>query len=218
MTSFTNVSLAIISLVSISFLIGSIPVGYLLAKFQKIDITQQGSGNIGATNVLRVLGKKLGIFCFLLDFLKGAIPTFLAVQLLNPLVPHYQTWQVLIATASIIGHNYTPWLKFKGGKGIATTAGILAVFMPFGLGLFLLIWAILFYTTRYVSVASLATTISLPLLTHLGARIHGKWADGTWNKPLLVFSILICCLSFWSHRSNIRRLINKTENRFKKPL
>jgi len=222
----------------LAFLLGSIPFGLLMAKSRGIDIRAHGSGNIGATNVLRVMGKKYGIPCLLLDMLKGFIPVAIAVNLIQitgrpvqvPLgLPEAwvmelsagdalkaQIFHILTALAAVLGHNYSPWVGFKGGKGIATSAGVLLGLMPFAVVLLLVLWLLLFLTTRYVSVASMGAACALPLLTLWGSWHHGRIQDGTWNKPLFVFSIIIAVLAVWKHRANIRRLRDGTENRFER--
>jgi glycerol-3-phosphate acyltransferase PlsY len=220
----------------LAFLLGSIPFGLLIAKSKGIDIRQHGSGNIGATNVLRVMGKKYGIPCLLLDALKGFIPVIIAVNLIqitgrNVQIPiglpdawvlklaagdalKAQTAQILTALFAVLGHNYSPWVGFKGGKGIATSAGVLLGLMPFAVLLLLVVWILLFLVTRYVSVASVGAALALPLLTLWGSWHHGRIQDGTWNKPLFVFSLIIAGLATWKHRSNIQRLREGTEHRF----
>ncbi len=219
----------------IAFLLGSIPFGLIIAKAKGIDIRQHGSGNIGATNVLRVVGKKYGITCLILDALKGLIPTLVAISLIrfpgmkNPmafdaLLPWSgefpmltaQIMQVVAGLCAILGHNYSPWVGFKGGKGIATSAGVLIAMMPAAIVILLIVWALVFFTTRYVSLASIIAAAILPLVTIYGSWTHGKIADGTWNKPLFVFSIIIAVLAVWKHRSNIQRLRQGTENRFQR--
>lgn len=231
----------------LAFLCGSVPFGWIFGKCKGIDIRQHGSGNIGATNVWRVLGKSYGIPCFLLDVLKGLIPTLLGMTLIrfagqspgisiSLLLPHSyvfpaeqqsvaQSLVVLTGLLSILGHNYSPWVGFKGGKGIATSAGVLVALMPAAIVILVAVWALLFYTSRYVSLASIGAAAALPLLTHLGARFHHidnnpdlptLWEAGTWNKPLFAFSVLIAALAIWKHRGNIQRLRNGTENRFSK--
>jgi len=129
-----------------------------------------------------------------------------------------QIIQVVTALFAILGHNYSPWLKFKGGKGIATSLGALLALMPAGAAILFLIFALVFLTSRYVSLASIVAAISLPLLTLWGSWYHGRIQDGTWNIPLFVFSLAIGILAVWKHKSNIQRLMNGTENRFtKKP-
>ncbi len=218
----------------IAFLLGSIPFGLLIAKSQGINIREHGSGNIGATNVLRTVGKKYGITCFILDFFKGFIPALLGVSFfyfgdthhsmalgfLKPYAMHSddqfftQSMQVFTGLCAILGHNYSPWVNFKGGKGIATSAGVLAVLMPAGLVILIVIFILTFKLTRYVSVASMAGAASLPIIVLGGSLYHGKFQDGTWNKPLLIFAILIAFLAIWKHRSNIKNLINGSEHKF----
>jgi len=200
----------------LGFLLGSIPFGLLMGKFKGIDIRQHGSGNIGATNVFRTLGKQLGITCLLLDFAKGLVPVLIAKNMVEPMIAEQQftaqSIEVLTALASIMGHNYSPWIGFKGGKGIATTAGAITALMPFGLFLLILVWAIFTFTTKYVSVGSIAAAASLPILVITGSAYHGKLANGTWNKPLFIFSLIAAILAIWKHRANIARLKAGTEN------
>ncbi|KAB2638810.1 MAG: glycerol-3-phosphate 1-O-acyltransferase PlsY [Verrucomicrobia bacterium] len=231
----------------LAFLLGSIPFGLLIAKARGIDIRKQGSGNIGATNVLRVMGKKYGVACLVLDALKGFIPTLLAINLIRfsaeptsmvitglqahaMVLPSDQQWlaqlvQVLTGLCAILGHNYSPWVGFKGGKGIATSAGVVIALMPAAIVILLLAWYLLFVTTRYVSVASIGSVAILPVVTHLGARFHHLhndptlptlWQAGTWNKPLFAFSVVVALLGVWKHRSNIQRLRLGTEHRFER--
>jgi acyl phosphate:glycerol-3-phosphate acyltransferase len=219
----------------IAFLCGSIPFGWIFGKCKGIDIRQHGSGNIGATNVWRVLGKSCGIPCFLLDVLKGLVPTIIGISLLrytgmknpamlaafdsqaemHPMLTA-QIAQVITGLCAILGHNYSPWVNFKGGKGIATSAGVLIALMPAAVLILVIIWSLVFYFSRYVSLASIIAAAALPFLSLLGSFVHGKIADGTWNKPLLAFSLLIAVLAIGKHRSNIQRLRLGTENRFSK--
>ncbi len=220
----------------VAFLFGSVPFGLIIAKAKGINIREHGSGNIGATNVLRVVGKKFGITCLFLDALKGFIPVVIAINLIQidgrviqvPLgfldpwalvLPATealkgQTVQILTALAAVLGHNYSPWVGFKGGKGIATSAGVLLALMPFAVGLLVLVFLAVFLTTRYVSLASIVAAAALPLLTLWGSWHHGRIQDGTWNKPLFAFSLTIAILAIWKHKSNIERLRNGTEHRF----
>ena len=219
-----------------AFLLGSIPFGLLIAKAKGINIREHGSGNIGATNVLRVVGKKYGITCLLLDALKGFIPVAIAVNLIQitgrPIqVPlglpdawalklaagdalKAQLAHIFTALLAILGHNYSPWVGFKGGKGIATSAGVLLALMPFAVLLLILVFLITFLTTRYVSVSSMVAAGLLPFITLWGSWHHGRIQDGTWNKPLFAFTVIIAVLAIWKHRGNIARLRDGTENRF----
>jgi glycerol-3-phosphate acyltransferase PlsY len=222
----------------LAFLSGSIPFGLLIARARGIDIRAHGSGNIGATNVLRVMGRKFGISCLLLDALKGFIPVAIAVNLIQiagrpvqvPLgLP--ESWimsfaagaaikaqlaHILTALCAVLGHNYSPWVGFKGGKGIATSAGVLLGMMPFAVLLLLVVWVLLFFATRYVSVASMGAAAVLPLMTLWGSWHHGRIQDGSWNKPLFAFTVVIAVLAIWKHRANIRRLRLGTEHRFER--
>lgn len=221
-----------------AFFCGSIPFGLIIAKARGIDIRAHGSGNIGATNVLRVMGKQFGIPCLFLDILKGLIPVAIAVNLVQiagrpvqiPLgLPESWVMQlassdalkaqivhILTALAAVLGHNYSPWVGFKGGKGIATSAGVLLALMPFAVLLLAAVWLLLFLVTRYVSVASVGAACVLPALTLWGSWHHGRIQDGTWNQPLFAFSIIIAVLAVWKHRSNIQRLRQGTEPRFER--
>ena len=123
----------------------------------------------------------------------------------------------------MLGHNYSPWVGFKGGKGIATSSGVLLALMPAGVVLLALVWLVVFAISRYVSLASIVAAASLPLITHIGARFHHLhndkslptlWQAGTWNKPLFFFSVTIAVLAIWKHRTNIQRLLVGTEHRF----
>ena len=221
----------------LAFLCGSVPFGLIIAKAKGINIRDHGSGNIGATNVLRVVGKKYGITCLLLDALKGFIPVVIAVNLIQitgknvglfhiggldvsalllPAAEQFkgQLVHVLTALAAVLGHNYSPWVGFKGGKGIATSAGVLLALMPAGVGLLIVVWLVVFLISRYVSLASIIAAAALPLITIYGSWFHGRIADGTWNKPLFSFSLVIAILAIWKHRSNITRLLAGTEHRF----
>lgn len=229
----------------LAFLLGSIPFGLIIARLKGVNIREHGSGNIGATNVLRVIGKTYGITCLLLDVLKGFIPVMIAVNLVQiagktnalhfaefdplalilPATEQFrgQLVHVLTALAAVLGHNYSPWVGFRGGKGIATSAGVLLALMPAGIVLLAIVWLIVFAASRYISLASIVAAITLPLITHIGARFHHLnndkslptlWEAGTWNKPLFFFSVIIALLAIWKHRSNIQRLLAGTEHRF----
>ena len=187
-----------------AFLLGSLPTGYLVARSRGVDIRQHGSGNIGATNVFRTLGKPLGISVFVIDALKG----FAAVWLALRLVPG--EWSGIVAAVAVIaGHNYTPWLGFKGGKGIATSAGVLLALMPLAVLAIAVVWFAVFFASRYVSLASICASAALPL------AVAALWWTGRGgNAPLLVFALVISALAIWRHRSNIQRLRDGTESRF----
>jgi acyl phosphate:glycerol-3-phosphate acyltransferase len=221
----------------LAFLLGSIPFGLIISKAKGINIREHGSGNIGATNVLRVMGKKYGIACLLLDALKGFLPVVLAINLIQIVGKHAgplhiagldpwaiflpaaeqfkgQLVHVLTGLAAVMGHNYSPLAGFKGGKGIATSTGVMLALMPAGVALLIIAWLAAFLTTRYVSVASIFAAALLPIVTIFGSWFHDKIADGKWNKPLFIFSLVLGALAVWKHRSNIQRLRAGTEPRF----
>jgi len=188
------------------YLVGSFPTGYLIGQSRGIDIRQHGSGNIGATNVGRVLGRNWGFFAFACDFLKGFLPLFLVRHLA---LPDSESWTVslllvLCGLAAILGHNYTPWLGFKGGKGIATSAGVLCAMIPIVFAVALSLWIIAVLVTRTVSIGSLLAAAVLPL-----ACAH--FYSGQW----IYFGLATLAggLATWRHRSNIQRLLAGTESR-----
>lgn len=188
------------------YLLGSIPSGYLWAKAKGVDIRSLGSGNIGATNVFRILGKTAGISVLLLDLLKGLGAVLIGSLLtarFGPEAAPSPTTAMLTGFAGILGHNYTCWLKFKGGKGIATSAGVLLGLMPAAFGMAVGVWLVFFAATRYVSVASIAAALSLPAAAWLSHQ----------PQPLLYLATLMGVLAIWKHRSNIQRLLKGTENR-----
>lgn len=191
------------------YLIGSIPTGYLVARARGVDIRGYGSGNIGATNVFRALGKGAGIFVLLTDAAKGALAAgglpWLLVRLFSSSAPASGEGLAIAAgVAAILGHNYTCWLRFKGGKGIATSAGVLLVLMPKGLGLALVTWLVVFVAGRYVSLASIVAAAALPLLV---------WLTGA-SPTLVGIALALGALAVYKHRSNIQRLRAGTESRF----
>lgn len=189
-----------------SYLVGSIPFGYLFGRLKGVDIRQHGSGNIGATNVWRVLGKGWGITAFLLDFLKASMAFFVVSRLVDPPPPETMTWVLItIFLGAVIGHNYPVWLKFQGGKGIATTAGGLLRMMPLVFVTVLLVWIVVFAVSRIVSLASLCAALALPV---------AAWFFLRGDPVMLGFTILLAALAFWRHRANIGRLLNGTEHRW----
>jgi glycerol-3-phosphate acyltransferase PlsY len=192
-----------------AFLLGSIPTGYLVARSRGMDIRQHGSGNIGATNIFRTLGKPLGIFVFFADALKGAMAVELAFTLGGEQNQEAAWLGIIAAVAVIGGHNYTPWLGFRGGKGIATSAGVLLALMPLAVAIIATVWGVVFFTTRYVSLASISAAAALPLsLVLLWGTKYGS------SPPLLGFAVVISGLAIWRHRTNIERLRAGTESRF----
>jgi glycerol-3-phosphate acyltransferase PlsY len=186
------------------YLLGSIPTGYLMGRAGGLDIRQHGSGNIGATNVWRVMGRTWGFAAFACDFLKGFLLLFLVRRIE---FHHAHTWSVslllvLCALAAVIGHNYTPWLGFRGGKGIATSAGVLGALLPWSLLVVFSLWLILVLLTRTVSIASIAAATLLGPAT---AFFYPR------NWTYLALALVAGGLAIWRHRSNIQRLLAGTE-------
>jgi len=194
-----------------SYLIGATPFGYLAGRMRGVDIREHGSGNVGATNVIRVLGKGIGLPVFVLDMLKGWLPVMLTRWILASQGMD-STWpEILAGVATVLGHNYTFWLRFQGGKGIATSAGVLAALLPVPLIAGLVLWMGLFFTTRYVAVASIGASLVIGILPAVLYLTGARWAP---PLPLVFFGALLGTLAIWRHRSNIRRLLDGTENRF----
>lgn len=194
-----------------AYAIGATPFGYLAAKMHGVDIRKFGSGNIGATNVLRVMGKKVGIPVFILDIVKGWLPVMLTRWILAARGEPSDWPEIAAAVGTVVGHNYTFWLHFKGGKGIASSAGVLLALHPVTLAAALSLWIILFFTTRYVAVASIGASLMVSLVP---LTMHLRSDDGRPALPLVGFGLLLGNLAIWRHRSNIRRLLNGTEHRF----
>jgi len=195
----------------VGYLLGSCPNGYLISAAHGVDIRNEGSGNIGATNVLRVIGKKWGYLVFFLDALKGflAVRIAFALAVLDPGINRPELLGIVAAVSCILGHTFPVWLRFRGGKGVATSAGVLLGLMPIAMISVLLVWAILFKVTRYVSIASIAAAAALPFFVWLYLRI--RFLHGS---SLLPFSALIAAVVIWRHRSNVQKLIHGTEHRF----
>ena len=186
------------------YLIGSIPTGFLMARARGIDIRQHGSGNIGATNVGRVMGRTWGLLAFACDFLKGFLPLFLLRWLIFSSDSSWPVALLLVACglAAILGHNFTPWLGFKGGKGVATTGGVVAALVPWAFLLVLGIWIALTALTRTVSIGSILAAVALPFATAF--FYPARWI-------YIGLSVLAGALVVWRHRSNIQRLRAGTE-------
>lgn len=195
----------------IGYLLGSCPNGLLISRARGIDIRQKGSGNIGATNVLRVLGKSWGYLVFFLDALKGYVAVEIAFLLAarSPQISHPEIVGIVGGLACILGHTFPVWLRFRGGKGVATSAGVLLGLMPIAVISVFLVWLAMFKITRYVSIASITAAAALPLFVLLYLRL--KTISG---PALLPFSILIAGVVIWRHRSNVTRLWHGTEERF----
>ena len=180
-----------------------------MGKLVGVDIREHGSKNIGATNAVRVLGKKLGLTVFFLDLMKGVIPVYLAVKFAGTVEPILLV-PVLTSIFTILGHNFPIWLKFKGGKGIATSAGALLPLIPITILTAIVLWGVTFWLTRYVSLGSIVAAVVLP------SSIIIQGIFGNWQIPLLCLTLLICVMAIWRHKANVQRLLNGTENRFER--
>ena len=195
-----------------SYLCGSFPSGFLAGKLRGVDLRKEGSGNVGATNAFRVLGKAWGYTVFAADALKGFLGVWAALGIAMLLAPGYEIpMGVVGAVGAVLGHNFPVWLGFQGGKGISTSAGVmLGLFPPLVFAVGLVAWLTFFFTTRYVSVASLASAIALPA-TSLAMALNGKC-----HWLLVGVASAMCFLAFWRHRPNIARLMAGTEKRFER--
>ncbi len=188
-------------LIIAAYLIGAIPTGVILTRLMGgEDIRSAGSGNIGATNVYRVAGRKLGIITLTGDCLKGVIPLLIAQQAFYL----SETGIALVALAAFIGHCYPVYLGFKGGKGVATALGIFLLLSPLSVLCVLIVFVLILWKWRYISLASISAAAAIPLLV--------LW----FEKSLVLFAatLIIAAIVIWKHRENIKRLRSRTENRF----
>jgi len=195
-----------------SYLLGSIPFGYLAGRMAGIDIRNCGSGNVGATNVIRTLGKSYGYPVFALDFLKGfgavKISILIATRMQSEWNPP-EMFGIVAAISSVLGHSFPLWLRFKGGKGVATSGGALFGLAPVAALVGVAIWIVTFWLTRYVSVASIVAAAALPFVI-----LITTWLSRTTGKLLFYSSLCLAAVVIWRHRSNLSRLIHGTEPRF----
>ena len=189
--------------IGVAYLIGSIPFGLLIAHAQGVDIRAHGSGNIGATNVLRVLGKKWGVITLILDALKGYLPTMLFSAVLNGSAGGV----LAVGVGTVIGHTFPIYIGFKGGKGVATSAGMLLALAPEAMGAGLLVWVLSMVIWRIVSLSSIIASLAVALTTWV---VPSVW----WIERLLITCVSL--LIIWLHRSNVVRLLQGNEHQFKK--
>jgi glycerol-3-phosphate acyltransferase PlsY len=187
-----------IAVLAAAYVLGSIPFSYLVARHKGVDVRTVGSGNVGATNVMRSAGRAAGVLAFLLDFAKGAAASALAVRLIGG-----ATLPAAAAVVAVVGHMYPVWLRFRGGKGVATGAGAFAPLAPAATVCALVVFAAVLLLSRYVSVGSIAGTVSLSALAYLTGRPH----------PIPLAAAGLAALIVWKHRENVRRLWRGTENR-----
>jgi glycerol-3-phosphate acyltransferase PlsY len=196
--------------IAVAYLLGSIPVGYLLVRiFLKQDVRSVGSGNIGATNVLRSGGTGLGMATFVLDALKGASAVYIGGQIGILLEPNAQlrNMQALAALSAVLGHVFPVWLRFKGGKGVATGFGVFLVAAPTSALGAIAVFALVLLLTRYVSLASILGAASFPLFAWMLVR-------GDRPPFFIAVQFAVSLLIIAKHHQNIRRLLAGTESRF----
>jgi len=219
---YINFALAVIG----AYLLGSIPFGLLIAKAHGKDLRSIGSGNIGATNVSRALGRKWAYVCFVLDVLKGMFPMLATLSLTRPLPTQSQTEKVIllllwlaVGCAAILGHIFPIYVKFKGGKGVATSFGVALGLWPYYTicaSFAVAIWVVVVLIWRYVSLASIAASITFPLVLILAIVLRPGWEFvSLW--PLLIAATAIPLMVIIRHRENIKRLLAGTESKILKP-
>lgn len=189
-----------------AYIIGSMPTGFLLTRvFKGIDIRDSGSKNVGATNVYRVAGKLPGFLTLVIDILKGVFVVTIVAQFYYKFLPDldYIFFRTFLGLVVILGHVWSVFLKFKGGKGVATTIGVIGVIAPIALAASLLVWLAVFIPTKYVSLGSLFFGVSLPIFSLI------------FNAPfyVVIFCVTICLLNSYKHRENINRLLKGVENK-----
>jgi glycerol-3-phosphate acyltransferase PlsY len=206
-------------LIPISYLLGSIPFGLLVGLSKGVDVRKEGSGNIGATNVGRLLGKRFFFVVFFLDLLKSLIPMLIASWIVGHIVERdwrlYLLW-LSVGFAAILGHMFPVFLKFKGGKGVATSAGMMLGLFPYytlpggiAIGVFILVFGI----SRIISLSSMVAACAFPIL-YLGIGLIDHWPIFRELWPLTVFSFVIAVMIVLRHRTNISRLMKGEEKRY----
>jgi len=200
----------LVAVIIASYLLGSIPAAYIVGKSRGIDLRKHGSGNLGATNVMRVLGTKIGLAVFAFDMAKGAVPVLFFPRFVPPTAPVSDPVIVAIicGLAAIMGHVRPIYLRFgKGGKGVATAAGVFLALAPLQTLLTLIVFAVVLLSSGFVSLGSLTSATMLPVL--LGITVGVR-------SPLFALSVFVAVFVFWTHRANIVRLRNGEEHRFGK--
>jgi glycerol-3-phosphate acyltransferase PlsY len=191
------------ALLALAYLVGATPTSYLIGKaFHGIDLREHGSGNLGATNAFRILGAKWAVPVVIVDIAKGLVPTWLFA----PLAGVGFGWTLAFGASAIVGHMFSVWVGFKGGKGMATSAGVFLGLAPWAVLVSLILWVGLTFSTGYVSVGSIAAAVAMPVLVALTP--HSGGSSLPW------FSVGLAVVVVWAHRANIRRLARGEENRF----
>ncbi|HAP33666.1 MAG TPA: acyl-phosphate glycerol 3-phosphate acyltransferase [Lachnospiraceae bacterium] len=202
----------IILLLVIGYFCGSIPTGYLIGKIKNTDVRNYGSGNVGATNTMRTLGFKAGVITFLIDFFKSFIPVFIVQHVIYKGSDEALLFGMIMGLGCVIGHNYTCWLKFHGGKGISTTGGMIGAIRPILIPVFLLIFFGTLAITKYVSFSSLVLITSFVVYIGISQRNSKHFV------LILIMALVFAALAFFKHRENIKRLLNGTEKKIGKEM
>lgn len=212
---------SLLAFIPIAYLIGSIPFGLIVGLSRGVDVRAAGSGNIGATNVGRLLGKRFFWFVFFLDLLKSLVPMAIASWMVSRIPESQRGWALhltwlLVGFAAVIGHMFSVFLRFKGGKGVATSAGVVLGLYPHYTfaGLTVVgVFTAVFFLTRYISLGSIAAAFAFPLAYVVIGMARG-WPLMSEQLPLLIFAVVMGGLVVWKHRTNIARLRAGTESRF----
>ena len=205
-----------ILLLIIGYFIGNIETGYIFGKIHKMDIRNYGSGNAGATNTLRVLGAKAGLVVFLGDFCKSLIPCLVVRFIFRDNVSLRYIYMLYIGLGVVLGHNFPFYLGFKGGKGVASTAGIIMALDIRIAVVCLIVFIITVAITRYVSLGSIFVMIILIGMSHFLVKFSYGFGDGTSPMEFRLLTAAVGLLSIFMHRANIKRLLGGTENKIGK--
>ena len=200
MTEYGTTTFALFIVIAAAYLIGSIPTGLLLGKAYGIDVRKEGSGNIGATNLYRTVGRKVGIITLIGDCLKGFLPVLLLK--FSALPPEFAAW---VGLAAFCGHVFSLFLKFKGGKGVATALGVFLALAPLAVAIAIALFAVLMFFWRYVSLGSISAAAVMPLVVFLLGE----------NRAVTSVTFIIAVIVIWRHHENIKRLLSGSENKFK---
>ena len=197
--------LNIIFAVVVAYLIGSIPTSYLMGKARGIDVRKEGSGNVGATNVLRAVGKLPALITLIVDILKGVVVVTIVASLFyaKDMLLGLNGFRVLLGLSAIAGHNWTLFLRFKGGKGVATSLGVLIILLPKAAAIGILVFLATLWLTRYVSLSSILLSVTVPVAAALIGR----------EIELVIFAVTLCILISCKHKENIKRLLRGTESK-----
>lgn len=200
MTGYDTTTVALVIVIVAAYLTGSIPTGLLLGKAYGVDVRKEGSGNIGATNLYRTVGRKVGIITLIGDCLKGLLPVLLVKY--STLPPEFAAW---VGLAAFCGHVFSVFLKFKGGKGVATALGVFLALAPLAVAIAIALFAVVMFFWRYVSLASITAAAAMPLAVFFRGG----------SRTLTTVTFIIALIVIVRHSENIKRLIAGTENKFK---